>query len=158
MIVNVQPPGTEPEAVAASFLLDSGKTQLEDSLLPFVTDPRGERLSFRLLTEVAEGEIQPEAAKELDKLVQLLKDNPTIYIELSAHTDARGSSSYNLRLSELRAMAAYSYITARGIDPQRIVAKGYGENKLINRCKDGINCTKEEHYQNRRTEFAVTRY
>ncbi|MEO0332976.1 MAG: OmpA family protein, partial [Bacteroidota bacterium] len=103
-------------------------------------------------------EIQPEAAQELDKLVQLLRDNPTVHIELSAHTDARGSSSYNLRLSELRAMAAFSYITARGIHPQRVVAKGYGEQKLINNCRDGVSCTELEHYQNRRTEFAVTKY
>lgn len=103
-------------------------------------------------------EIQPEAAKELDKLVQLLKDNPTVYIELSAHTDARGSNSYNLRLSELRAMAAFSYITGHGIDSQRVIAKGYGESKLINKCKDGVRCSEEEHYQNRRTEFAVTKY
>ncbi|MEM9831708.1 MAG: carboxypeptidase regulatory-like domain-containing protein [Bacteroidota bacterium] len=103
-------------------------------------------------------EIQPEAAQELDQLVQLLRDNPTVHIELSAHTDARGSSSYNLRLSELRAMAAFSYITTRDIDPQRIVAKGYGEQKLINHCRDGISCTEQEHYQNRRTEFAVTKY
>lgn len=103
-------------------------------------------------------EILPEAAQELDKLVQLLQDNPTVHIELSAHTDARGSSAYNLRLSELRAMAAFSYITARGIDTQRIVAKGYGEQKLINHCRDGVSCTEQEHYQNRRTEFAVTEY
>lgn len=103
-------------------------------------------------------EIQPEAAQELDKLVQLLRDNPTVHIELSAHTDARGSSSYNLRLSELRAMAAFSYITARGVNPQRVVAKGYGEQKLINHCRDGVSCPEQEHYQNRRTEFAVTEY
>nr|WKN34467.1 carboxypeptidase regulatory-like domain-containing protein [Tunicatimonas sp. TK19036] len=103
-------------------------------------------------------EIQPEAAKELDKLVQLLKDNATVYIELNAHTDARGSSAYNLRLSELRAMAAFSYITAHGIDAQRVVAKGYGEKKLINKCRDGVRCSEEEHFQNRRTEFTVTKY
>lgn len=103
-------------------------------------------------------EIQPEAAQELDKLVQLLRDNPTVHIELSAHTDARGRSSYNLRLSELRAMAAFSYITARGVNPQRVVAKGYGEQRLINHCQDGVSCTEQEHYQNRRTEFAVTKY
>ena len=103
-------------------------------------------------------DIQPKAARELDKLVKMLKDNPTIEIELSSHTDARGSATSNITLSDRRAKSATDYIVSQGIAADRIVGKGYGEEKLINQCADGVNCSAEEHQQNRRTEFAVTKY
>lgn len=99
--------------------------------------------------------IRSDAAKELDKLVQILKDNPTMRIELSSHTDARGSDSYNLNLSEKRAKSAVEYLISQGIDTSRLVAKGYGETKLLNRCKNDVKCSEEEHQFNRRTEFTI---
>ena len=103
-------------------------------------------------------DIQPKAARELDKLVKMLIDNPTVEIELSSHTDARGSATSNITLSDRRAKSATDYIVSQGIAANRIVGKGYGEEKLINHCADGVNCSAEEHQQNRRTEFAVTKY
>ncbi|MFD3002884.1 OmpA family protein [Pontibacter toksunensis] len=99
--------------------------------------------------------IRPDAAKELDKLVQTLNDNPTIRIELSSHTDSRQSHRYNEMLSQLRAQAAVDYIISKGINRDRLKAKGYGETKLINRCKDGVSCFEAEHQENRRTEFKI---
>ena len=99
--------------------------------------------------------IRLKAAQELDKLVQLLQNNPSLVIELSAHTDSRGSAEANLALSDRRAKAAAAYIVSQGIHASRIIGKGYGEYKLVNRCADGVHCTEEEHQQNRRTEFAV---
>ncbi len=99
-------------------------------------------------------DIRPDAAKELDKLVVVMNDNPDISIELSSHTDARADDKYNLTLSEKRAKSAVNYIISKGIEPRRITAKGYGERKLI--IKDAK--TEEEHQVNRRTEFKVTRY
>lgn len=106
--------------------------------------------------DLDKSDIRPDAAAGLDKLVTIMKENPGITIELSSHTDSRAEDKYNLALSQRRAESAVAYIIAHGISKQRITAKGYGETKLINRCKNNVNCTEEEHQQNRRTEFKVT--
>lgn len=100
-------------------------------------------------------DIRTDASSELDKIVQILVDNPTIKLELGSHTDSRATSDYNAKLSQRRADAAVAYIISKGISSNRIVAKGYGESQLVNKCADGIDCTEEEHQLNRRTEFKV---
>lgn len=100
--------------------------------------------------------IRPDAAKELDKVVKLLVENPEIIIELSSHTDARGSDQANFLLSDNRAKSSVAYIISKGIAANRITGKGYGETKLVNKCGNGVICTDKEHQQNRRTEFQVT--
>ncbi len=99
--------------------------------------------------------IRPDAEKELDKLVQVMKENP-VNIELGSHTDCRGNDEYNLDLSQKRAESAVRYIVLQGINAGRITAKGYGESQLINQCSDGVPCSPDEHQANRRTEFKVT--
>jgi len=99
--------------------------------------------------------IRDDAALELNKIVQLLEDNPSIKIEMGSHTDARGSDAYNLKLSQRRAKSAMEYIITQGIDKERMSRKGYGETTLINSCKNGVKCSDEEHEENRRTEFKV---
>jgi outer membrane protein OmpA-like peptidoglycan-associated protein len=99
--------------------------------------------------------LREESKVELDKLVEFLSANPGIKIELSAHTDSRGSDAQNLKLSQARAQSCVDYLISQGISKQRIVAKGYGETKLVNRCKNGMNCSEEEHQQNRRTEIKI---
>ncbi len=101
--------------------------------------------------------IRPDAAKELDKLVQLLKDNPSIEIEMGSHTDSRGSDSYNMVLSNRRAFAAVQYLVYRGIDPKRLTWRGYGETMLVNECSNDVHCSEAKHQANRRTEFKVTK-
>ncbi|TGD78038.1 OmpA family protein [Hymenobacter wooponensis] len=97
--------------------------------------------------------IRPDAAVELDKLVQTLNDNPQITIELSSHTDSRGKDAYNQALSQRRAQSAVDYIISKGIDKNRITARGYGETQpVIKNAK-----TEEEFQRNRRTEFKVTK-
>lgn len=100
-------------------------------------------------------EIRADAAQELDKLVQLLEDNPSIKIELSSHTDSRAEDNYNLELSQRRAQAAVDYVASKGISADRLVAKGYGESQLVNGCTNDVSCTEEQHQENRRTEFKV---
>jgi outer membrane protein OmpA-like peptidoglycan-associated protein len=102
--------------------------------------------------------VRSDAARELDKIVEAMNNNPNIYIELGSHTDSRGSDKQNLELSDKRAKAAAEYIKARITNPLRITGKGYGESSLINRCKDGVNCSEEEHQANRRTEFRITKF
>lgn len=103
-------------------------------------------------------DIRPDAAKELDKLVQILRDNPTMKIELGSHSDARGSDQYNLDLSDKRAKSAASYIVSQGISADRLYGKGYGEKLILNHCKNDVQCTEEEHQFNRRTEFKITAF
>lgn len=100
--------------------------------------------------------IRPDAARELDKLVQILIDNPEIKIELSSHTDSIASVEYNLNLSQRRAQSAVNYIIQRGISPDRLEAKGYGELHPIarNSNRDGSD-NPEGRQRNRRTEFKI---
>ncbi|PPL04350.1 OmpA family protein [Parapedobacter indicus] len=102
--------------------------------------------------------IRPDAAAVLDELVRTLRDNPTLRIELSSHTDSRGSDAYNLALSQRRAQSAVDYLVSRGIARDRMVARGYGETRLVNDCGNGVPCTREQHQANRRTEVTVLAY
>jgi peptidoglycan-associated lipoprotein len=101
-------------------------------------------------------DIREDAAIELDKLVQLLTDNPEIKIELGSHTDSVDTDSYNIDLSQRRADAAVRYIVQHGIAPDRLIAKGYGESKPIGRNTnpDGSD-NPAGRQKNRRTEFKI---
>jgi len=99
--------------------------------------------------------IREDAKPELDKLVRIMNENP-VNVELGSHTDSRGSSAYNDKLSQKRAESVVKYITNNGIDKSRITAQGYGEQQLVNKCAEGVPCTIAEHQANRRTEFKVT--
>jgi outer membrane protein OmpA-like peptidoglycan-associated protein len=105
--------------------------------------------------DLDKADIRTDAAEELDKIVQFLTDNTQMNLELGAHTDARASTGYNLKLSQRRAESAVNYIIRRGIAKDRIKPKGYGESQLINECSDDVECPEEMHQQNRRTEFKI---
>lgn len=100
-------------------------------------------------------EVPQAATAQLDKLVKLMKENP-VSVELGSHTDSHGTFSENDMLSQKRADAAVSYIIKKGINKERITAKGYGERELLNPCADGVPCTPEEDQANRRTEITIT--
>lgn len=102
-------------------------------------------------------DIRPDAAIELDKVARLFIDNPELSFELSSHTDSRATDVYNLVLSEARANSAVDYLIRKGVDQERITARGYGEQRPVNRCVNNVECSEEEHQQNRRTEFKVTK-
>lgn len=94
--------------------------------------------------------LQIESTKELDALVELLKTNPTLRIELGSHTDSKGADDYNLDLSEARAKSVVDHLIDKGITAERLVAKGYGESAPV-----ADNGTDEGRQQNRRTQFKV---
>lgn len=106
-------------------------------------------------------DIRPDAAHELDKIIEIMNQYPNMVIELSSHTDCRGSSIYNLKLSDRRAKASANYIKTKIKNPTRIYGDGYGESQLINDCAcEGSrrsSCSEEEHQENRRTEFKIVR-
>jgi outer membrane protein OmpA-like peptidoglycan-associated protein len=95
------------------------------------------------------------AAKKIidDRLLPLIAQNEGASVEIASHTDSRGGNTSNQALSERRAQSVVNYLIAKGINNSRLVANGYGENKLLNRCADGVSCTEREHSDNRRTEF-----
>ena len=102
--------------------------------------------------------LRAEGKSELDKLVRYMSDEKyrTFRVELSSHTDSRNSDAYNKDLSQRRAQSCVDYIIAKGIDPIRIIARGYGESQLVNRCADGVSLfTEDEHQANRRTELRL---
>jgi outer membrane protein OmpA-like peptidoglycan-associated protein len=95
-------------------------------------------------------DLRPESFVELDRVVKLLQENPTIEIELSAHTDSYGSDEYNFKLSDNRARSCVDYIISKGIPSSRIVSKGYGETVPVVE-----NDTPEHRQLNRRVEFKI---
>jgi outer membrane protein OmpA-like peptidoglycan-associated protein/protocatechuate 3,4-dioxygenase beta subunit len=108
--------------------------------------------------EYNNAEISLKEKKELDKIIKLLNENANLEIEISSHTDCRGGSLYNLRLSNKRAKVTADYIKAGISNPERITAKGYGETKPVNDCdcdEKGRTCSEDEHRENRRTEFKI---
>lgn len=94
--------------------------------------------------------LRPESKTELDRLIQLMNDVPSLKIELSGHTDSKGSDDYNLKLSQSRAQAVVDYLINAGINKDRLVAAGYGETKPMD-----TNDTDEGRQNNRRTEFEI---
>lgn len=96
--------------------------------------------------------LRPESFIELDRVVKLLQENPAIEIEMSAHTDSKGSDEYNLKLSDNRARSVMEYILSKGIAPNRITSKGYGESKPVD-----TNETDEGRQMNRRVEFTIVK-
>jgi outer membrane protein OmpA-like peptidoglycan-associated protein len=105
--------------------------------------------------DVDKYDLRPESKQILDSLAIILRNNPTITIEIGSHTDSRAPADYNLTLSKKRAQSCVDYLLASKIAKDRLIAVGYGETKLVNDCSDGEDCTEEQHQQNRRTTFRV---
>lgn len=125
-------------------------------------------------------DLRPESMVSLDKLVETLNDNPNVTIELMSHTDSRDTEEYNLNLSQKRAQSVVQYLIEKGIEPERLSPKGYGEStpKVVDDAiaaqnpflKPGTALTEQyinslendeqkeiAHQINRRTEFRVLR-
>jgi outer membrane protein OmpA-like peptidoglycan-associated protein/tetratricopeptide (TPR) repeat protein len=105
--------------------------------------------------------IRPDAAIELDHIIEVMNKYPLMKVTSTSHTDARGTNYYNKSLSQKRADATVDYIIYRGISPDRITGKGYGESRLTNKCVDDdfhfnrVYCSEKEHQANRRTAFVI---
>lgn len=99
--------------------------------------------------------IKPDASRTLDELVTIMKKYPAMYVEVSAHTDVRGSSEYNLELSNKRALSTMEYLVSRGIERRRLRSIGYGEMQPLNNCVEEGMCTEEQYSINRRCEFKI---
>jgi OOP family OmpA-OmpF porin len=99
--------------------------------------------------------IRPNAVADLYNLVQVLKANPAMRVEIASFTDARASTTYNMALSARRSTAVAAYFIKNGIDAERFITKNYGESRPVSQCEDETNCTEAEHQLNRRTEVRL---
>ena len=95
-------------------------------------------------------DLRGESFLELDRVVTLLNENPAIEIEISSHTDSKGSDEYNFKLSDNRARSVMEYIVSKGIAANRITSQGFGETKPI-----ATNDTDEGRQLNRRVELYI---
>jgi len=109
-----------------------------------------------ILYEYNSARLTAKSKKIIDQyLLSLMRSKPNIRIELGSHTDSRGTATYNRELSRKRAKSVADYLVSKGINRNRLVARGYGESRLLNKCRDGVKCTDAQHQRNRRTEFRI---
>lgn len=108
-----------------------------------------------ILYDFNSDKLTPTSKENLKVLIAMMKKSENLVIAINSHTDSRGSDEYNLDLSQRRAQSVVNYLIENGIDSVRLQAKGFGESQLLNRCKNGVNCSDEEHQLNRRTTFKV---
>lgn len=131
------------------------ETQIELFLTPLIID--SEIVINPIFFDYNKSDIRPDAAYELENIVAVMREHPSMVIKIESHTDSRGRDAYNKKLSDRRAKSTRDYLFTRGITTNRIQsAIGYGESQLINHCKDGVKCSKEEHQKNRRSKFIIT--
>lgn len=134
----------------------SSKKQVDAALQPIdVIVTETEIILKPIYFEFNRSNITQEGAFELDKLVQVMKNNDKLVIMAKSHTDNRGSDSYNMSLSDRRAKSTVQYVISKGISKDRISGKGYGESEPKVDC--AANCTEEQHAQNRRSEFLIVK-
>lgn len=114
-----------------------------------------ETIVENILFEFNKSELLAQSKQTLDKVILAMNANQNFKVELGAHSDSKGGDAYNLKLSDERAKSAKDYIVSKGIDAKRIIAKGYGETKLLNNCGNDVKCSDDEHAVNRRLEFKL---
>ncbi len=107
--------------------------------------------------KVNSADITTDSKQILDDIVKSLQENKTLKLSIISHTDSQGDDNSNLQLSEKRAKNVMDYFLSKGIEKSRMSSKGMGETKIINRCKNGIDCSEDEHKLNRRTEFIFSK-
>lgn len=104
---------------------------------------------------LASARLTSESKRIIDETLLPILNGKNVSIELMSHTDSRGNDDYNMSLSQQRANSVVNYLVGKGISRSRLVAKGYGETRLVNRCANGVECSEADHKKNRRTEFRV---
>lgn len=135
--------------------INQEETKIDLSLKPLIID--NEIVINPIFFDFDKSNIRPDAAYELENIVAVMREHPKMVIKIESHTDSRGNDSYNMKLSDRRAKSTRDYLFSRGIAKDRIQsAIGYGESQILNRCKNGVKCTDEEHEENRRSKFIIT--
>jgi len=132
--------------------------QLEKKVKPVtVGDDLAKAFGIKLIYfDLDKWNIRPDAALELEKILDVLTQYPNMKIDVRSHTDSRASHKYNAKLSDRRAKSTIAWLIKNGVKEDRLIGKGYGETQLVNKCADKVQCTEEEHQANRRSEFIIT--
>lgn len=140
---------------------ESGKTDLPIQLekrvkeVPIGGDLAGVFGIKEILFDLDKWNIRPDAALELEKILDVLVQYPSMKLDVRSHTDCRASHAYNAKLSERRNKSTREWLIANGVAKERLTGRGYGETQLKNKCADGVQCTEAEHQENRRSEFII---
>ncbi|OXA75818.1 OmpA family protein, partial [Flavobacterium frigidimaris] len=140
----------------------SGKTSLPISLDPVtckvtIGDDLGKCFKIKMIYfDLDKSNIRQEAAIDLEKILVVLNENPSMKLDIRSHTDSRATFKYNEALSDRRAKSTIQWLIKNGVKADRLTGKGYGETQLVNKCADGVPCTEAEHQENRRSEFIIT--
>ncbi|MRH99406.1 OmpA family protein [Kriegella sp. EG-1] len=155
--VRAEKPDFESDMSTVTLLAENGKIRKVDLnlfLQPLIID--NQIVVNPIYFDYDKYDILPKAAYELNKVISVLNNHPEMIIKIEAHTDSRGSDSYNRKLSDLRAKSTQNYIFSKGIASNRIEsAIGYGESVLVNDCGNNVDCTEEQHQDNRRSLFII---
>lgn len=160
--VRAEKPDYATKEVDITIAKTNGKTNLPIALDKSVCkvavgDDLGKCFGIKMIYfDLDKSNIRTEAALDLEKILDVLNQNPTMKLDIRSHTDSRASHQYNEALSDRRAKSTISWLIQNGVAKNRLTGKGYGETQLVNQCSDGINCTEEEHQMNRRSEFIIT--
>ena len=153
-----------PDGTPASFDLQNGLVVRNGVLYDNGTPNKPEKGTWErgaagylvhLYYDFNQSDVRPESRSELEKLAKTLQENADLQVEISSHTDSRGSDEYNLTLSQQHADAVVDWLAQHGIARERLIGRGYGETKPVNQCINGVPCTEQEYQLNRRTEFRI---
>lgn len=143
-------------------MVNDGKTNLpfaleKETCKVAIGDDLGKCFGIKMIYfDLDKYNIRREAALDLEKILDVLNQNPTMKLDIRSHTDSRASFEYNQVLSENRAKATLKWLVKNGVNPNRLTGKGYGETQLVNQCADDVKCSEEEHQLNRRSEFIIS--
>lgn len=147
----------EAKSVAPAVLTVADVPKPASVDLPVQRDRKG-RMTItlrKIYYNVGKWDLLPASYGELNILADYMLKNPELKVEVGSHTDSRGSDASNLTLSQKRSQSVVNYLISQGIASDRMFARGYGETELLNRCRNGVKCSEDEHLQNRRTEFVL---
>ncbi len=141
---------------------ENGKTYLPIALenakcKVTIGDDLGKCFNIKMIYfDLDKSNIRQEAAFDLEKILDVLNQNPTMKLDIRSHTDSRQTFKYNEALSDRRAVSTINWLIKNGVNANRLTGKGYGETQLVNKCADDVECTEDEHQLNRRSEFIIT--
>jgi outer membrane protein OmpA-like peptidoglycan-associated protein len=160
--VRAQKPEYTAKEVKTTIGEENGKTYLPIALenakcKVTIGDDLGKCFNIKMIYfDLDKSNIRQEAAFDLEKILDVLNQNPTMKLDIRSHTDSRQTFKYNEALSDRRAKSTINWLIKNGVNADRLTGKGYGETQLVNKCADDVECTEEEHQLNRRSEFIIT--
>ncbi|TPG38373.1 OmpA family protein [Flavobacterium pectinovorum] len=160
--VRAEKPDYTTKEISVTIGKLTGKTNLPialDKSICKVTigDDLGKCFGIKMIYfDLDKSSIRKDATLDLEKILDVLNNNPTMKLDIRSHTDSRQTQKYNEVLSDRRAKSTIQWLIKNGINTNRLTGRGYGETQLVNECSDNVKCSEEQHQMNRRSEFIIT--